>query len=418
MILNNIRHRLREYKVEGFNFIYAGKDFYDIFPEERPKPGTQDKRSSEGPVVVSASHGLYHHKKYGWVFQRPITNGIQEDRLTPGYAKELRELISTRSNLLTATARPLRDGKHDDSGNPWNDMSAREHLKSLYPDSGGTLWATMEDRRPDDVEYHDDIRSRPFYSNLIGARASINIHTDASASESDRGTNVYVAKDSDKPMADSILCYMGEKIHAQVEYKDFYVARAATIKNHGENRLADAPSVIVETAFHTSPKDAEALQDPIFRTAAMKGIEKGYRLFAEGKSCQPFNLERIDNKSLGTGQTVTVEAEYKGYPDLPLKLEVKVRDCPKGWKCTGGTRLIRELSSSPLRFDVSCRAPESGSVDFETTLTDVDGVTSDRVQHYVNCSVPYDERDPTVHGVMEMVPEGDFPSPPEPATET
>jgi hypothetical protein len=150
----------------------------------------------------------------------------------------------------------------------------------------------------------------------------------------------------------------------------------------------------------------------------MKGVEKGYRLFTEGKPCQRFNLERIDNKSLGTGQTVAIEAEYKGYPDLPLKLEVKVRDCPKGWTCAGGTRLIRELSSSPLPFDVRCRAPESGSVDFETTLTDVDGVTSDRVQHYVNYSVPYDERDPTVHGVMEMVPEGEFPSPPEPATET
>ena len=57
MILNDIRYRLREYKVEGFNFIYAGKDFYDIFPEERPKPVGLDYRSSTEPVVLEAMNG-------------------------------------------------------------------------------------------------------------------------------------------------------------------------------------------------------------------------------------------------------------------------------------------------------------------------------------------------------------------------
>jgi hypothetical protein len=40
------------------------------------------------------------------------------------------------------------------------------------------------------------------------------------------------------------------------------------------------------------------LKDPVFVDAAMKGVEKGFRLHAEGKACKPFNITSIPDVTL------------------------------------------------------------------------------------------------------------------------
>ena len=66
---------------------------------------------------------------------------------------------------------------------------------------------------------------------------------------------------------------MKELINSVEDYPDYAVALAPEIGRHGENVQADMPSVIIETGFHTNTSDATALQDPVFRTASMKGVE-------------------------------------------------------------------------------------------------------------------------------------------------
>src|SRR3546814_10202652 len=91
---------------------------------------------------------------------------------------------------------------------------------------------------------------------------------------------------------------MKELIHVQAAYKNFNVANQAVVAgNYGENNRARMPSVVLEVGFHTNSSDAAALKDPAFREAAMKGVEKGLRLKAEGKTCEPFKIASIPNVS-------------------------------------------------------------------------------------------------------------------------
>jgi N-acetylmuramoyl-L-alanine amidase len=62
---------------------------------------------------------------------------------------------------------------------------------------------------------------------------------------------------------------MKELIQAQEPYRDYLVVSEPGQDNFGETRVAKMPSVIVESGFHTNASDALALQDPVFRTAAM-----------------------------------------------------------------------------------------------------------------------------------------------------
>lgn len=112
----------------------------------------------------------------------------------------------------------------------------------------------------------------------------LSLHTNGSDSASLRGTEVYYHQDKpqDKALADSILCGMREIIRAQPGYRDFPIRESSTSARHGENRIGKMPSVIIETAYHSNPDDVAALQDPVFRSASMKGVEKGYRLWATG----------------------------------------------------------------------------------------------------------------------------------------
>lgn len=186
-------------------------------------------------------------------------------------------------------------------------------------------------------------------------------------------------------MGSSVLCYMRELITATEGYEKFVVSPAPHSDDKGENRLAKMPSVIVETAFHTNPDDALALQDPLFRTAAMKGVEKGYRLWREGEGCDPLAIGRIADVTAGAGGRATVEVPFKGHPQFPVTLEVRQAGCSAGAGCQGGDVVLTDASPSPLRFQVECGEGGGGSARWRTTLKDADGVKGGASEHRQAC---------------------------------
>src|SRR3546814_1917069 len=88
------------------------------------------------------------------------------------------------------------------------------------------------------------------------------------------------------------------------------------------------PSVVLEVGFHTNSSDAAALKDPAFREAAMKGVEKGLRLKAEGKTCEPFKIASIPNVSGPHNTDIPAEIHYKGYPQFPVEQKTENVGCP------------------------------------------------------------------------------------------
>ncbi|MEQ1559785.1 MAG: hypothetical protein ABL933_12710 [Methyloglobulus sp.] len=142
---------------------------------------------------------------------------------------------------------------------------------------------------------------------------------------------------ANQKLASSITCYMDELIHAVPAYKSFPVAKAPTnYSSHAETKLPNKPNAIIETAFHDNPTDAAALKDANFQTAAMKGVEKGYRLFKENQPCKHFDITSIPNVSTPWGTSVTLKIYYEGFPQFPVKLEDRIVNCGDG-TCTPGS---------------------------------------------------------------------------------
>lgn len=385
--------------IRGVDFLYDGKDIFYYFPEEwtppEPAPaGKMQTRQPGGTIVTSAGHGFYRH--YGsacgppWCPQRDPTNGITEDFITPGYATALSNWLIARSEATTHRTRSTATDTHVPSGQPWWKVAARYHLKQTYPQNP-KIWHSLPNDNSNLREYKEDIRSRPLFANHIGAGTILHLHTNAASDPAVHGTRAYfyTGRTAHQQLADSILCYMKELIHAREPYQNYLVRNQSEAGNHGENRLATMPSVIVEVGYHTNPGDAAALQDPVFRTAAMKGVEKGYRLHAEGEPCQPFRIDSIPDVSGPQNTPIPVNVHYEGFPEFPVKVKVDVVSCPSGWTCTGGELTIEDETPSPLQYTWTCNVPEpqpAATFGLRTRLTDVDQVKAPPVEHNVTCT--------------------------------
>ncbi|MBB1087813.1 N-acetylmuramoyl-L-alanine amidase [Lysobacter sp. SG-8] len=382
-------------KINGVEILFEGRDIYHYYPEEAPperlrsyQPDT-NRFTTNGTVVVAAGHGVYLHYDSAcgtpWCPQRDQHNGIVEDFITPAYADELSHWLIERSHeTLGAIARPRSQSPelHTASGHPWWQMGARYALEAAFP-TEAEIWASLPSSPEANREALEDIRSRPKFANHIKAATLLHLHTNASENTTITGTRVYyqTGRPADSSLGNSILCYMKELIQAQGPYEDYYVATAAEPNNKGKNRLAEMPSVIVESGFHTNPSDAAALKDPAFRTAAMKGVEKGYRLHAEGEPCKEFRVTDIPMIGAGSnppGKYVPLLAHYEGYPQLPATIEIETLHCPAGVECEDGTYPTMG-TESPLLFPFRCGGdpPEQQIIEFRARLTDADGVRTE-----------------------------------------
>lgn len=373
---------LEEVQVE---VLYEGRSFNHYFP----MPEQRDKKASAtapGAVLVSASHGWIRvHPSGAWELQRPLLHGIQEDLITPGYADELQQLLQERGGATVYRARRGGQELHPESQHPWVEMSSRYHLKSLLPERTD-IWNHFANSTERNREVKDDIRARPYYANHLGVEGLISIHTNGNRNEQVRGTEVYYhpAKPNDRELASLMLCSMKELITSQVGYESFPVRVMPLSANHGENRFAEMPSVVVEVAYHSNALDAVALQDPIFRAASMKGVEKGYRLWASETACVPFELGAIVDAQMPPLSSVDVPVPFAGNPQFPVIAELTVAGCDEVGACEPYQQTLEE-AASPLMLRLACNGSGHGTAAWSTVLRDADGVVTNPVKHLQIC---------------------------------
>lgn len=370
--------------------LYQGRPYESYFPYIPGSWGPNTARVSRragGLAVVSSSHGQFlHHPGREWRYQRPFLNDVREDLITPAFGDALQGLIEQRSEMTVSRVRSRDLANHEESGEPWWQMAARYHLKALYPEQA-EIWNSLPGSTQNDREMLEDIRARPNFANFIQADGLISIHTNGNDSPAVRGVEAYYHRDKlqDRAFADSILCYMKELIRSQVGYEEFPFRGEARPGGHGENGIASMPSVIVEVAYHSNPEDALALQDPVFREASMKGVEKGYRLWREGKGCNPLKVDPIATIRVAAGQSRVVDLGFAGFPQYPVVIETKNVACPPGWKCTDGAVTLPDPDSKPAQITLRCENAGSAPIYWDTRMVDDDGVKSPPVRHIVQC---------------------------------
>jgi hypothetical protein len=145
----------------------------------------------------------------------------------------------------------------------------------------------------------------------------------------------------------------------------------------------------VETGYHTNPDDALALKDDTFVQAAMKGVEKGYRLHKAGKSCVPFSITSVpDVSGPRGGPAIPGKIYFAGFPQFPLSWKLENVSCSTGNTCTGLTGTYSSEVPSPLSFTFSCSGSSSTTTvsTWKSTLIDADGVKTGSVEHKLTCT--------------------------------
>ncbi|WP_188247388.1 N-acetylmuramoyl-L-alanine amidase family protein [Stenotrophomonas maltophilia] len=367
-------------------FLFQGKPMEAHFPEDHPAPKAAKSRSAHTQALVSSSHGyIALHPSRAWEFQRPAPLGLQEDVLSPIYGDELQGLLEQRSGLVVHRARSRSTDPHPESGHPWEHMSARYHLKALLPERAD-IWNELPNSADSDREVKEDIRARPNYANHLGVDVMLSLHTNGNSASTVRGAEVYHhrAKPEDKALGDSILCGMRELIHAQPGYENFPVRAESAADAHGENRIGKMPSVIIETAYHSNPDDVAALQDPVFRSASMKGVEKGYRLWAAGKTCEPLVLHPIPDTNVPVQSARDIEVRYAGNPQYPLSVELSLTTCSEAGACSSSTQTFDD-PMQPVVINLACNGIGTGVARWSAVLRDADGVATAPVEFSQAC---------------------------------
>ncbi|NIK10163.1 hypothetical protein FHY11_003695 [Xanthomonas arboricola] len=187
------------------------------------------------------------------------------------------------------------------------------------------------------------------------------MHTDAGGPTA-TGTTVYYheGRVASKNLADAIACSMNEIVNATPGYENYNVRSPATSSTeYGENREAvEVPAVIVGSGFHTNPTDAVALRDTVFQEAAMKGVEKGYRVSSKGKTCVPQKITSVPKAVANlNGPKLQVPITFVGNPQFPVTRVRKITNCPAGWTCPDDVFTYQQEQTTPFNTTWWCNGP-------------------------------------------------------------
>jgi hypothetical protein len=350
--------------------------------------------------MLSAGHGLYLDYPTGkpakWILQRPEPfNGIHEDLITPGYVSEVSSALTARgAQVSEVLTRSESTATHTPSGEPWWKVASRYYLQELLPDHGADIWATLPYDKSKLRERNEDIRARPFYANYLGVDYMVSIHTNGATTPTPHGTTgwfhdgAYAAPS--RLLTGHILCSMKEIIQANSKYADWTVDTVPRgVTNKGENTHAKLPATIIEVGFHTNVADAAALQDPIFRTLAAKGIAKGIDINKDGKTCSTFKIDSVPTVTGPIGTPFDYKVNYSGNPTFPVVMHFETVKCASGWTCSSGTRTTSS-GSSPLTYQINCTGSNTtpGTFVARRWLVDADGIKTAPVEHTYTCTPP------------------------------
>ena len=302
--------------------------------------------------------------------------------------------MTGRGATILSRPRSTSTATHAPSGKPWWWVGSRAYIQDLLPNNS-PIWNSL----PTESYRDNDLRARPLYANFLGVDALISIHTNgAPDNRAKRGTEVHIQRaDSgsqnslaeSQRLGESILCHMKETIHASPNYTQWAVESVPRFINTAETRVGTMSSVIVEVGYHTNLDDAAALQNAIFRTAAMKGVEKGYRMYKEGKPCAQFAITSIPNASGPQNTNISATINYAGNPQFSVKRKTEIISCASGWNCSNYNGSYTSAMPSPLIFNFRCSASApkpTATFRWRTTLTDVDGVVTNSVEQASTCT--------------------------------
>ena len=119
--------------------------------------------------------------------------------------------------------------------------------------------------------------------------------------------------------------------------------------------------------------------------AAMKGVEKGFRLQAKGKTCKPFKITSIPDVTIQRPNSKIITVSYQGFPFFPVLMTIENLICPPKNTCTGGTV---KFSGAPFRIQLNCPGTSSTTdvSRWSTYLTDADGVKTNAFEHEIMCT--------------------------------
>jgi|GEM_PF-633876 len=393
----------------------AGRHINEIYPPEHSTKKTTGTppaviASVPGSVVLNPGHGRYlHHADETWRHQRPTpyagTTDVYEDTVTPGYSSTLARLLTQRSSDIITTIYHTRDiGNAEidpESGFAWAEVGARYHLQRLYPSLGEKIWNKFPNGSPSRKppsrgylrEYDEDIRARPEYANYINAGTLISLHTDASDNPSARGTTIISNIDDPRSyqLGSNIHCYVTEQIQQLPDYATYLIRPGVRDgANYGEVREAAMPTTLVEIGFHSNVDDSKALQSSVFRAAAMRGVEKGYRTFKKGETeCSPFKIASIPPVSGKFRVRLPVPVRLQGHPRFPVTVVNVPIICPPDWTCRNKTSSFRTAVDNVITPTFYCDAPNTkppATFTLRSTVRDADGIVTSAVDHTVSCS--------------------------------
>lgn len=237
-------------------------------------------------IVINAGHGITETSPDTWEWQRPLMDEVYREDIANAEMSMIlvSKLKSTDTEIYSVRELDKSAGLGVSGYDKWKE-NARQYLKSQnYPES---IW-----NEADLNNKSRDIRCRPLYANWRKADVLISLHTNA-ASSSARGSQIYISKidngyiKQSTELANIIEKHLKNKIHEK--YDNLWKVGGPYKKNHGENRIAKMPSVIIELGFHTNKDDLTALLDDKFREIAMEAIKLGVKEYL-GIAENPFKV--------------------------------------------------------------------------------------------------------------------------------
>ncbi|MCP4504274.1 MAG: hypothetical protein GY822_30515 [Deltaproteobacteria bacterium] len=214
---------------------------------------------------------------------------------------------------LISDAVKVRGGWHDAANKAWWQMSAKEYV----------AYAAA----PTSVTDYGDVSIRPAYAEYVGADAYISLHANAIGNTTSNGISTYRyscqlysdfssstgATNCDDPpgstaLLDEVQAAMIGSIHSDFDAN--FGNRNGRVANFGELRiLDDTPGILIESGFFTNTdpaadgrrmSDNQALHDPRWREALVRGIAEGVaRFLAPGSGLPPHRVDGLFAKNDG-----------------------------------------------------------------------------------------------------------------------
>jgi hypothetical protein len=124
--------------------------------------------------------------------------------------------------------------------------------------------------------------------------------------------------------------------------------------------------------------------------SSQNGIEKGWRMYREGKPCTPIDVFPSD--ASGNHNTVIpMPLSYVGYPTFPVTAELLGTNCPASFNCAKQFVTFPTAIASPLAASFTCKTasttPTTG-LGVDVQLVDAYGAKTNIQQARVTCIKP------------------------------